>query len=71
MHIASGLGKTVIALFPPIPSQSPVKWGPLGEKNVVLMPEVECRQKRCNSRCKLYNCMERITPERVLEEVCF
>jgi lipopolysaccharide heptosyltransferase II len=69
MHIASGLGKPVIALFSPIPSQSPVKWGPLGERNVVLMPEVECHQKRCSSGCKLYNCMERITPERVLEGV--
>ncbi|MBU2462148.1 glycosyltransferase family 9 protein [bacterium] len=67
MHIASALGKPVIALFPPISSQSPEKWGPQGEGNVVLMPEVECLKKRCSLSCKLYNCMERITPERVLE----
>ncbi|MDI6751882.1 MAG: glycosyltransferase family 9 protein [bacterium] len=69
MHIASALGKPVIALFSPISSQSPVKWGPLGEKNVVLVPDVVCRQKRCSLSCNLYNCMEKIAPEMVLESV--
>ena len=70
MHIASALGKPVIAIFPPIKSQSPVKWGPQEEGNKMLMPEVECSHRRCSQQCNLYNCMERITPERVLEEVC-
>ena len=69
MHIASALGKPVIALFSPIKPQSPVKWGPLGEVHAVLMPEVKCGYRKCSPSCKLYNCMDHITPEQVLETI--
>lgn len=69
MHLAAVLGKPVIALFPPLLSQSPKKWGPYGQGHVVLMPEtVECGLRRCKGeRCSYFNCMDKITVERVLE----
>ncbi|MEW6618453.1 MAG: glycosyltransferase family 9 protein [bacterium] len=71
MHIAAGLGKPVIALFPPIRTQSSAKWGPPGEGHTVLMPdEIKCQYKRCRlQKCPFYNCMAQITPERILMAV--
>ncbi|MBU2599149.1 glycosyltransferase family 9 protein [bacterium] len=71
MHLAAGLGIPVIVLFSPLSSQSPAKWGPYGQKHVVLMPEgITCCLRKCKKeRCKAYNCMDQIIPERVLETV--
>ncbi|MFH1897141.1 MAG: glycosyltransferase family 9 protein [Candidatus Desantisbacteria bacterium] len=69
MHLAAGLGKPVIALFPPLLSQSPAKWGPYGQGHVVLTPEdVQCRLRKCKKGgCRFFNCIDRITAERVLD----
>lgn len=70
MHIASCLGVKTIALFPPLISQSPKKWHPLGEDYVIFTPDIICNEKRCKKRrCKAYNCMERINEEEVLERM--
>jgi heptosyltransferase-2 len=69
MHIAAALRIPVVALFPPIPSQSPEKWGPLGNRHKVLLPKIECRERRCREGCELYNCMERLSPDEVLRVV--
>ncbi len=68
MHLAAGLGIPVIALFPPLPSQSPDKWGPSGKGHVILKPEgITCCMRRCKKeRCSAYNCMNKITVEQVL-----
>ena len=69
MHLAAGLGKPVIALFPPLLSQSPTKWGPYGQGHTVLLPEnVECGWRRCKrERCGFFNCMDRIAVSTVLD----
>lgn len=69
MHIAAALGRAVVALYPPLASQSAAKWGPCGQSNEVLVPEgIICQEKRClGQKCKLYNCMDRLMPEQVLE----
>ncbi len=70
MHIASCLGIKTIALFPPIGSQSPKKWHPLGENYTIFTPDIICRENKCKGlRCKEYNCMEIIKQERILEEI--
>ena len=38
MHIAAVVGTPVVALFSPHPVHSPLKWGPLGERNTILVP---------------------------------
>ncbi len=69
MHLAAGLGIPVIALFPPLLSQSSDKWGPSGKGHVILKPEgITCCMRRCKKeRCRAYNCMDRITAEQVLD----
>ncbi len=71
MHLAAGLGVPVIALFPPLLSQSPDKWGPSGKGHVILKPEgITCYLRRCKKEgCVKYNCMDRITTEEVLDRI--
>lgn len=71
MHIAAALGKRVIALFPPLLSQCPDKWKPYRQGNTILLPEgIRCQHKKClMQQCQFYNCMERITPQQVLDAI--
>jgi len=70
MHIASSLGIKTIALFPPIKSQCKDKWHPLGENYTVFTPDITCSENRCKgTRCKEYNCMERIKEGDILKEI--
>ncbi|MDI6781071.1 MAG: glycosyltransferase family 9 protein [bacterium] len=71
MHLAAGLGIPVIALFSPLPSQSPDKWGPSGKGHVILKPEgITCCLQRCKKEgCRAYNCMDKITAQQVLDKV--
>jgi heptosyltransferase-3 len=38
MHLAAALGTPVVALFSPLPSHAPDRWGPLGEGHTVIQP---------------------------------
>ncbi len=71
MHLAAALGVKVIALFPPIRAMSPLKWGPVGKDHLILLPHnVTCPHRKCRlQRCNLYNCMEKITTQMVLEAI--
>lgn len=40
MHLAGALGTPVVALFSRHPAHSPAKWRPLGERHVILQPEL-------------------------------
>ncbi len=73
MHLAAAMGVPLLALFGP---QSPLKFGPWGEKCKVIyerFPCSPCRQKffqECKpSPRSSPECLESITIERVLEEV--
>lgn len=67
LHLAAAFDTPTIGLYPPVRSQSPVRWGPRGPKGVVLVPAGVPPCQRCFPRwCRRYNCMERITPEMVV-----
>ena len=72
-HIANALGLKQIGLYGPIQVQSAKRWSPCRswEGCRVLVPSVSCPElKTCvGSVCPEYDCMERITPERVVQEV--
>jgi ADP-heptose:LPS heptosyltransferase len=38
MHLAAALGTPVVAIFSPLPSQAPDRWGPLGDRHTVIQP---------------------------------
>lgn len=68
MHLAAAVGTPVVALFGPVRTTGPDRWGPLGEGHTVFMPPVEtCR---CPvDECKLGDCMAMIDPGAVAAAV--
>ena len=64
IHLSTFVGTPVVALYGPT---NPVKFGPLGEKNVVLFknyPCSPCEKKHCRYDCK---CLRDIKKEEVLQ----
>ena len=72
-HIANALGVGQVGLYGPIEVQSARRWGPCrqGSRVKVIVPQVNCPEySSCRgSHCVEYDCMEKITPERVVEEM--
>jgi ADP-heptose:LPS heptosyltransferase len=66
MHLACACGTPTVALHGPT---DPVRWGPLGEKNIVIQSDIPCSP--ClylgfEYGCKKPKCMELITVDMVL-----
>ncbi len=70
MHLACALGTPTVAIFCPIFASGPIRWGPYGEGNQVIMPPVpvcfECKPKSCPH----YDCMEKIKADQIVDQVC-
>jgi ADP-heptose:LPS heptosyltransferase len=70
MHIASAVGTPVIAIFGRNqPGLSPKRWGPTGEKDIVLHKDVGCKPCLAHNCQKGFKCLKAITVEEVLREV--
>jgi ADP-heptose:LPS heptosyltransferase len=67
MHLAAAVGTPTVALFCPIPATTPVRWGPWGNRAVVILPKnLQCPQCRSGS-CRKHDPMDAITLSEVLE----
>ncbi len=68
VHIACAVGVPVISIFGrKNPGLSPKRWGPTGEKSVVLHKDVGCDPCFAEA-CKIgFKCLEAITPAEVLK----
>lgn len=68
IHLAAAVGTPVVALFGPVRTTGPERWGPLGEAHTVFVPPVPpCN---CNvNRCERGDCMDLITVEEVANAV--
>ncbi|MBD3298771.1 MAG: hypothetical protein GF341_08960, partial [candidate division Zixibacteria bacterium] len=67
MHLAAAVGLPVLALFGPVRTTTPDRWGPLGDRHHVFTPDVPT----CNCKldqCKLGDCMDRIAVPTVVEQ---
>lgn len=62
LHVASAVGTPSIALFSPLRAESPIKWGPLHPRSVVLQPP-DLRCERCRPEDCTKSCMEGISLE--------
>ena len=70
MHIAGAVGTLVIAIFGRNQAGlNPVRWGPTGEKDVVLHKDVGCEVCLAHNCQKGFECLKAVTVENVLEEV--
>ncbi|MCM8766011.1 MAG: lipopolysaccharide heptosyltransferase II, partial [Candidatus Omnitrophica bacterium] len=70
VHIAVAVGTPVISIFGrKQPGLSPRRWGPLGERDIVLHKDVGCLECFAH-RCKIgFKCLRAIIPEEVLGAV--
>jgi ADP-heptose:LPS heptosyltransferase len=66
MHLAAAVGTPTVALFCPIPATTPARWGPWGNKSVVLMPEGLTCPDCQKGFCRRHDPMDAISVETVL-----
>jgi heptosyltransferase-2 len=67
MHIAAAVGVPTLSFFSPVRSCSPRRWGPIGQANVIMMPQVpECPTCR-GTACEYFDCMRLIPLDRIEE----
>ncbi|MEK7850972.1 MAG: hypothetical protein AAB275_03735, partial [Deltaproteobacteria bacterium] len=57
------------SLFSPVRACTPVRWGPIGNRQRVFMPDVPQCDRCIRERCVYYDCMDRITVESVVQGV--
>ena len=69
LHVAAALGLAVMGLYPPAPTMSPGRWGPLGRWAEAVTPPVDCPARRhcLLEECLLHNCLEGIVPSGVID----
>ncbi len=69
MHMAAALGVPTVAIFCPIFTVSPKRWGPYGEGHTVITPPVPTCRNCSSQKCERGNCMDLISAEEVFEKV--
>lgn len=71
LHLAAALDLAVVGVYPPAPTMSPQRWGPLGRWAAALTPPLDCPSRRhcLLTHCLFYNCLELVTPRQVIAAV--
>lgn len=69
MHLAAAVGTPTVPLFSPVLVSCPTRWRPLGNRQEIIFPDVPACPGCINEKCGYYPCMDRITPEQVLDAV--
>ena len=68
IHLAAALGCPIVSLFDPRRNQLPIRWQPLG-KGIVLRPDVPTCEKCIYEDCPYWDCLDRITVDRVMSRI--
>jgi heptosyltransferase-2 len=67
-HVAAACGVPNVSLFDPRRNNLPTRWRPLG-RGIVLRPDVPTCEKCIYEACSYWDCLDRITVERVVQHV--
>lgn len=65
LHMAAAVDSPTVALFCPITSCSPVRWGPYGQNHKVFQPDVPACPRCIEEDCPYFDCMSRISVDAV------
>lgn len=72
-HLAAALGKSVVAFYSPIKTQSAVRWGPMNicPEHNILVPDVICGEiRKCaGKKCLYHECMSKLEVEDVFRKI--
>ncbi len=71
LHLAASLDQPCLGIYSPVRVQRAVRWGPMGSQAQSLSPPINCpAQKKCwGNKCQIFDCMDIITVESVVEKV--
>ena len=69
IHIATAVGTPVVSIYCPIFVCQPKRWGPIGKNDIVIVPDVPFCERCVFEDCEYYDCMDRISVDRVFEEL--
>lgn len=69
MHVAAAVGTPTLSFFNPVIAVSPKRWGPWGNKSIIISPAVENCKKCSKQDCRHYNCMDKIEVREVLDKI--
>lgn len=69
LHLSAALSTPTVAIFCPIFTAGPIRWGPCGEDNEIIMPPVPFCTKCRPKTCPYYDCMEKIKAEEIVRRV--
>ncbi len=69
LHMATAVATPAVGIYCPIRVCLPERWGPIGEKDAALRPDVPVCEKCVPARCEQYDCMDKLEPERVAAAV--
>ncbi len=61
MHMAAAVGTPTVSLFCPIRVTTPIRWGPIGNPQRILLPDAPQCEKCIGEECEYFDCMDRIT----------
>lgn len=68
LHLANAIGVPVLGLYPPLDDCLPSRWGPYGNLNRSIMPDVPICHKCHRGRASDCWCLEQLSPESVFEK---
>lgn len=60
LHVASALGVPVVGIYCPIKVCLPKRWGPIGDNDTALVPNVPVCEKCIKEACPHWDCMNKI-----------
>jgi ADP-heptose:LPS heptosyltransferase len=66
LHLAAALQLPTVAFFPPVAAMTPARWGPVGNRSLVLKPDLGYCNGRCDN-CANKGCMAGIDLEPAFE----
>ena len=66
LHLAAALQLPTVAFFPPVAAMTPTRWGPVGNRSLVLKPDLGYCNGSCD-KCSNKGCMTRIALEPAVE----
>lgn len=66
LHLAAALKLPTVAFFPPVAAMTPKRWGPVGNRSLVLKPDMSYCNGRCDN-CASKGCMASIAIEPAAE----
>jgi len=67
LHISSAVGTPAVGIYCPIRVCLPQRWGPIGEKDIGLVPDVPVCEKCTSDKCREFDCMDKLDMDTVFK----